>query len=268
MKYRHYFLVLTLIMTVLGSSCSFQKLLKSDDYEAKYMMAQQYYEQKDYSHALQLMDQIMPLFKGTDKAQKLAYMYAKSYFEQNDYVLASYYFKRYYKNYPQTEEASNALFYSAYCNYLDSPRASLDQSTTHTAIEEMELFIRRYPNSAKVKEAQAILVELNDKLEKKDFDIAYQYFRMEKYTAATTALKSFLKKYPTTNYREQAMYYILAASYQYAKESLAQKQVDRYLKTMEHYVDFIALFPESNFRSQADAINTKASTAIGRDITQ
>ncbi len=268
MKFRLYFFVSMLILLFLGNSCSFQKLLKSDDYEAKYLMVEQYYNQKDYSHALQLMDQIMPVFKGTDKAQKLAYMYAKSYFEQKDYVLASYYFKRYYNNYPQTEQASEALFYSAYCSYLDSPRSSLDQATTHDAITAMELFLKRFPNDKRVAEAKEIVHELNSKLEKKDFDIAYQYYRMEKYTAAITSMESFLKKYPVSSYREKAMFYILSSNYQYAKKSLPAKQEERYLKTLGNYVEFIATYPESDFRRQADHINQKASEAIGRDITQ
>ncbi len=266
MKFRLYFFSSLLILLFLGNACSFQKLLKSDDYEAKYLMAQQYYDQKDYSHALQLMDQIMPVFKGTDKAQKLAYMYANSYFEQKDYVLASYYFKRYYNNYPQTQQASEALFYSAYCNYLDSPRSSLDQENTHNAIAEMELFVQRFPNNKRTNEAKEIILELNQKLEKKDFDIAYQYYRMEKYNAAITAMESFSKKYPVSAYNEEALFCILSSNYQYAKKSLPTKQKKRYLKTLGKYVDFIAAYPNSRFRNKADDINVKASAAIGRKI--
>lgn len=268
MKIKTVFFLSLLSFTILASSCSFQKLLKSDDYEAKYVMAQEYYNNKDYSRALQLMDQIIPIYKGTDKAQKLAYMYANSYFEQKDYILASYYFKRYYKNYPLTEKASDALFYSAYCNYLNSPKSSLDQENTHLAISEIELFIKQFPNSNKSAEAEEILLELKQKLIKKDYDIAYQYYKMEKYTSSITAFESFLKKYPVSDYREHAMYYILSSNYEYARQSLPSKQKERYLKTIGTYLDFIAIYPESKFLKQANNINANASAAIGRNITE
>ncbi|OYT17183.1 MAG: hypothetical protein B7C24_03985 [Bacteroidetes bacterium 4572_77] len=114
-------IILLLSVVFSLSSCKFQKLLKSSDYEEKYAMAVEFYDQQDYNRALQLMDQIVPIFKGTDKSQELEYMYANSYFLQGDFVLASYYFKRYYKNYPRSIQAEEALYYAAYCNYMGSP---------------------------------------------------------------------------------------------------------------------------------------------------
>jgi outer membrane protein assembly factor BamD len=138
-KIRLLFVGLSIILMLGG--CRFQKLLKSSDYEAKYAMAIEFYEQKDYSRALQLMDQIVPIFKGTDKAQDLEYMYAMSYFKQNDYILGGYYFKRYYSSYPTSKNAENALYFTVLIAIIwIVPRSSLDQESTKDSHSGNETF--------------------------------------------------------------------------------------------------------------------------------
>lgn len=261
-------IILFLSVVLMLSGCRFQKLLKSSDYEEKYAMALEFYDQQDYNRALQLMDQIVPIYKGTAKAQELEYMYAMSYFKQSDFVLASYYFKRYYKNYPTSDQAEEALFYSAYCNYMDSPRSSLDQESTKVAIQEMKLFMSRFPDSEKYEQAKSIVDELEAKLEKKEYDIAKQYFKMEDYNAAITALNSYLKNYPESHYREDVLFYILKSYYDYALLSFSAKQEKRFTKAMGAYVDLMALYPETKYKKEADSMKESASAYIGREFEE
>jgi len=264
--FRSVSIILLLSVVVLFSSCRFQKLLKSSDYNEKYAMALEFYSQQDYNRALQLMDQIVPIYKGTDKAQELEYMYAMSYFMQRDFVLASYYFKRYYKSYPTSEKAEEALYYSAYCNYQDSPRSSLDQETTKAAIQEMKLFMVRFPDSKNYKFAKSIVEELEKKLEEKEFNIAKQYYKMEDFNASITAFQSYLKNYPSSAFREDVMFYILKSYYEYALLSFSAKQEKRFTKSIGAYVDFAALYPESKYMDEANEMHKIASVYIGRTI--
>jgi len=261
-------IILFLSVVVMLSGCRFQKLLKSSDYEEKYAMALEFYDQQDYNRALQLMDQIVPIYKGTAKAQELEFMYAMSYFKQSDYILASYYFKRYYKNYPTSDQAEEALFYSAYCNYMDSPRSSLDQESTKVAIQEMKLFMSRFPDSEKYEQAKSIVDELEAKLEKKQYDIAKQYFKMEDYNAAITAFKTYLKNYPESHYREDVLFYILKSYYDYALLSFSAKQEERFTKAIGSYVDLMALYPETKYKKEADKMHDDASAIIGREFEE
>jgi outer membrane protein assembly factor BamD len=106
-KYR----ILIFVAVLSLSSCSkYQKLLKSNDFGLKYEKAVEFYEKGDYYRALQLFDQVIPLYRGKDKAEELFYYYAQSYYKQGDYVMASYYLKRYAKDYPGTDRAEEAWF--------------------------------------------------------------------------------------------------------------------------------------------------------------
>ncbi len=264
--FRRLGIILLLSVVVLASSCRFQKLMKSSDYDEKYAMALEFYNHQDYNRALQLMDQIVPIFKGTDKAQELEYMYAMSYFMQSDFVLASYYFKRYYKGYPTSEKAEEALYYSAYCNYMGSPRSSLDQENTKAAIQEMKLFIVRFPDSKNSEFAKKIVVELENKLEEKEFNIAKQYYKMDDYNASITAFKSYLKNYPSSEFREDVLFYIMKSYYDYALLSFSAKQEKRFTKSIGAYVDLVALYPETKHLTAATKMYESASESIGRTV--
>lgn len=261
-KTRTTIIAFVLILTGLSSCGRFQKLLKSNDYEEKYAMSLVLYENGDYNKALQLFDQITPIYKGTDKAQKIEFMYGMCHYKQRDYILASYYFKRFYQSYPKTPEAEQALFLSAYSNYLDSPRSSLDQTTTVSAIQEMKLFISRFPDSEKVAQANDLIQEMDSRLELKAFNMAKLYMKMNDFKAATASLKSFIKQYQSSIYHEEALFLIIKANYEYAMKSVAFKQEERFSETSEAFVDFISQFPESKFLKEAEKMNAVASTYI------
>ena len=136
---KRYIWLFSLILILFLSSCKFQHLLKSADYEKKYEMAVKYYETKDYYRALQLFDQLTTFFRGTEKAQLIYYYYAYCYFEEKDYMMANYYFKRYTENFPTGKYAEECAFQAAYCNYLMSPEYPLDQTTTYDAIKDLQV---------------------------------------------------------------------------------------------------------------------------------
>ncbi|MDA3905751.1 MAG: outer membrane protein assembly factor BamD [Bacteroidales bacterium] len=265
-KTRLTLIAFVLILIGLSSCGRFQKLLKSNDYEEKYAMALEFFENEEYNKTLQLFDQISPIYRGTDKAQKIEFMYAMCHYNQRDYILASYYFKRYYQAYPKTPEAEQALFMSAYSNYLDSPRSSLDQETTVDAIQEMKLFISRFPNSEKVSEGYDLISEMESRLELKAFDMAKLYMKMNDYKAAIASCEAFIKQYQLSDYHEEAMFLIIQANYEYALNSVAFRQEERFSETSEAFVDFVSQFPDSKFLKEAEKMNAVASTYITKNI--
>lgn len=265
-KTRLTLIAFTLILIGFSSCGRFQKLLKSNDYEEKYAMALEFYENEEYNKTLQLFDQITPIYRGTDKAQNIEFIYAMSHYGQKDYILASYYFNRYYKSYPKTEKAEEALFMTAYSNYLDSPRPSLDQATTVDAIQEMKLFISRFPKSERAEEARGLIEEMISRLELKAFDMAKLYMKMSDYKAATASLEAFIKQYQLSEYHEEALFLIIQANYEYALKSIAARQEERFSEASEAYIDFISQFPESEFLKEAEKMNAVASTYITKKV--
>ena len=228
-----------------------QKLLKSSDNEAKYAAAIDYYETNDYYRALQLFQQLINFYQGTEKAEKMQFYYAYCYYHQQDYILASYYFKRFATNYPRSKYSEEAVYMNAYCYYLDSPPSSLDQTNTYTAITELQLFIDMYPNSERVEEATKLIDQLRAKLEKKDLDIANLYLKMRLYEAAITSYQNLLRDYPDTQYKEEVLFNILKSNYYYAENSIRHKQTERFQSALDAYNEFIFQYPDSKYVKDA-----------------
>ncbi len=256
------FLLLVGLMAVTFSCNNYQKTLKSGNNELKYETAIDLYEAGNFSKALQFFDILRAIHRGTEKGELLTYYTANCYFQLKDYNIASYYYKQYTQLYPRGEHVQEAAFVSAYCNYLDSPKASLDQTSTFTALKELQLYIDMYPNDSRVEEATRLMDELRDKLEIKDYNIARLYYKTESYQAAITSFNNLLDDYPDTDYREDVLYYITKAYFKYAENSIYTRKVERYEGTVEAYNNLKHLYPESKYLKEVDGINLEARKYI------
>ncbi|HRB87241.1 MAG TPA: outer membrane protein assembly factor BamD, partial [Bacteroidia bacterium] len=153
-----YFLLMALLLT-LGSCSKFNRIRKSGDMNMKYDAAVKYFENKKYFNALQLFEELIVVLKGTDKAESSYYYYCLSYFYTGDYTSAAYHFNNFAQTFPMSAKAEDALFYNAYCYYLDSPPSSLDQQSSLDAIRQFQLFINKYPTSQRVAECNKYIDE-------------------------------------------------------------------------------------------------------------
>lgn len=247
--------LLFLILTLLVSCGKYQKLLKSTDNELKYEKAVAYYQKGDFYRAQQLFDQLIPIVRGTDKAEMLHYYYASSHYEQKDYVLASYYFKRFARNYPNSQYAEECSFMGAYCLYLQSPSSALDQTPTLEAINELQLFVNLYPASKRIEECNQLIDELRIKLEEKDYGIARLYFKMQEYKAAIVAYENVLKDFPSSRYKEQILYDIFKSYVYFAQMSIPEKQAERYAGARDAYITLLTTYPNSKFIKEAQNLH-------------
>jgi len=245
--------LLLLVFTVV--SCSkFQKLTKNPDMDAKYNGAIKYYDKKDYYHALQLFEELISVYKGTAKAEDSYYYYSYCTYFVDDYQTAAYYFNNFVQTFPNSKHAEEAQYMFAYCYYLDSPISSLDQTSTLEAIEKFQLFINRYPQGEKVKEANIRIDELRKKLENKAFDIAKLYFEMEEFKASVVAFDYLLSVYPGTEYKEVALFTMMKAQFTYASKSVDSKKEDRFKNTLDIYYKLVDNFPQSRYLRDAEKI--------------
>jgi len=251
-------LLLSGILTVSFSCKSYQKTLKSGNNTLKYETGVDLYEKGDFNKALQFFDVLRAVYRGTEKGEMLTYYSAMCYFETQQYNIAAYYFKQYFQTYPRGDKAEESAFMSAYCNFKQSPKYSLDQTTTYMALTELQSFIDLYPKSDKVAEATELMDELRAKLEKKDYNICRLYYRMQDFQAAITSFENLIDDYPDTDYKEEIMYFTVKAYYDYAEKSISSKKQERYEKTVEAYNNLLYLYPDSKYTKEVSHINDEA----------
>jgi len=258
-----------LIILVLATSCGeYEKLLKSEDYDLKKAKAQEYFDAGKYVKATELLSQLLPRYRGSVEAEELNWMNAQSFYLMKDYYSAGTYFKSYIDMYPYGKYSEEASFLGALCDYKISPRAELDQDNTNNAIEGFNIFLRKYPYSQRVVECQTYIKELQERLVEKSYLSAKLYYEMDQYKAAITALTNSLREYSGSEFREEMMFLKLNSLFQYAENSLAARQKERYQATLDDYYSFMEEFPESKYKRDVKRIYQKASQYLKIDTTE
>ncbi|WP_242916377.1 outer membrane protein assembly factor BamD [Pontibacter liquoris] len=246
-------------MLLFATGCSnFQKILKSNNVDEKYKAALQYYEKGDYYRANQLFEQVLPLMTGRPEAEQAKFYFANTYFQQKDYLLSAFHFKSFYDTYQRSPLAEQALFMQAKSLYNQSPGYEQDQSSTLTAIEALQEFQVRYPQSELTKEANAMIDALNMKLDKKAYDNAKLYYQIRYYRSAVVAFNNFIKEHASSPYSEEAAYLRLDAQYRFAQESVPAKQQERYMEALDYYQTFVDQYPDSKFKRSAEQVYDNA----------
>lgn len=249
-------------------SCGeYQKLLKSSDPDLKYTKAIEYFERKDYMRAQSLLDEVAQYYKGTERSEDVLHYLAECYVGQKDYYSASEYYNAYCKNYPKGRYAENAYYMAAYCHYLNSDDARLDQTETYSAIDAFNLFLERFPESEQSGEAYRLLDEMNDKLAYKEVLNARLYYNLgtyrgNNYESAIIVANNALKDYPLTKHREELSFIVLESMYKQASLSVKERQEERYREALDEYYSFINEFPNGKFRKNADRIFKETDKAI------
>jgi len=258
------FILLVAVIVQLTSCSEFRRVQKSTDNNLKYEKAIEFYKKQDFYKALQLFDEVIPSLRGTKDAEQAHYYYAYCYYGQENYILAGYHFKHFVRVFPSSDHAEECMYMNAYCKYLDSPAYSLDQTSTFDAIKELQLFVNFYPKSERVELCNELIDELRAKLQKKDFEISYLYYKTSNYQAAITSFKNIVKEYPDTKYKQKILYYIIKSNYYFAYNSIESKLVERYIETIKAYNDFITVFPESEYAVEVEEYYNYAKKEIER----
>ncbi|MFT5846417.1 MAG: outer membrane protein assembly factor BamD [Psychroserpens sp.] len=256
-----------LALSIVFSSCSeFQKALKNDDIATKFKLGTELFDAEKWSKSNRLFTQIMPSYRGKPQAEKLTYMYARSFYEMGDYMTAGYQLNRFESSYPKSEKVQEASFLAAKSFYQVSPVYSKEQHETVHALERLQLFVNKFPDSEYLPQANALIKELDFKLERKAFEIAKQYnsiayFESSDYLAAIKAFDNFLADFPGTSFREQAMFYRLDSAYKLGINSVKRKQEARLITATNYYKTFKKFYPNSEFIKEADKMNEDIMTA-------
>ncbi|NND93531.1 MAG: outer membrane protein assembly factor BamD [Flavobacteriales bacterium] len=246
------FIFFVFLLISLSSCSKFTKLQKENDLDKKYDGALEYYKEEEFLKASILLEELIPLVRGTNKSENVLYYHAKSTYNDRDFILANYYFKNFVKTFPNSQYAEECAFLSSLCLVRESPNFSLDQSDTKKAIDELQLFLDRYPQSDKKDSINVMVKDLRAKLEKKAYEGARQYYHIRRYKSAVIALKNALREYPDSRYREEMMYLIVASQYELAINSIESKKEERLLDTIESYNNFADSYSSSDYMKQAE----------------
>ncbi|MDI3320062.1 outer membrane protein assembly factor BamD [Pinibacter soli] len=257
------FLIIAFTIIITFSACSsLSKVQKSNDYEYKYRMAEQYYAKKNYNYAQQLYEELFPIFKGTPRFEDMYYKSAYSAFYLKDYQNAENLFKGFVEVYPTSPKAEEMDYMRAYTFYKQSPKTELDQTNTYKAMGLMQTFINTHPRSERSKEAMEIVDKCRQKLEEKEYLSAFLYYNMGQYKAASVAFTTLINDFPDSQKSDEYKLFSIKSFYEYAVLSIATKQEERFEKVLTECNEFSDRFPESKIIKEVEKYSTLAQNNI------
>ena len=250
-------LVILLFSALALVSCKsqYEVLLASNDVDAKYKAAMDYFAAKKYQKSAQLFESMAVLTSGTSRDDTVQYYWGLSNYRAKDYFTAESNFSKFVESFPQSPFTPDAQFYRLDCLYRATYRWELDQNPTRACMAAINEYVREHPtDDIHIPACQNMLKDLQERLDRKDYEAGKQYYRMEDYLSARVKLRNVLKTNSDNVYREDVLYYTAMASYHYARLSVKEKQKERFLVFTDDYLNFISEYPESHYRNELDRL--------------
>ena len=266
MRSRHLFALIVAVAALVSCKSQYETLLNSNDTDAKYAAAFDYFNNGKYSKAAALFESLSVMTNGTERDDTVRYYWGLSNYKFKDFYTAETNFERFIDSYPRSPFTSEARFLRLDCLYRSTLRYELDQTPTYKAINAISEYILEYPSTEHMEACRDMLVELNARLDKKAYESARLYYKMEDYLASRVAFRNVLKDDSENIYREDILYYIAMSSYKYAYFSVPAKQKERYLTFVDDYYNFVGELPDSHYRKELDSVYRKAQKALGRKV--
>ena len=263
-----YFKIMLAVAVALwaASSCKseYQALLEGYDEEAKYAAAFDYFNQGKFSKAAQLFESLSVTTSGTERDDTIQFYWGLSNYRFKDFYTAETNFKEFIEKYPRSPFAEEAGFLRIDCLYNSSLRYELDQSSSVQTISAIGEYLTNYPQTQHLDACRDILSELGERMDRKAYEGAKLYYKMEDYLASRIALKNVLKDDADNKFREEILYYAAKSSYKYAQLSVPEKQKERYLTFIDDYLNFVGEYESSVYRREMDVLYKRAQRALGR----
>lgn len=257
---KRFALISAVLLAVAALSCksAYETLLESSDAGAKYDAAFDYFNQGKYSRAGQLFESLSYITNGTARDDTVQYYWGLSNYRAKDYLTAETNFENFVKNFPRSPFAENAEFLRLDCLFRSTLRYELDQTPTYKCITAISEYLINHPDTEYRTVCDHMLDDLEERLDRKAYESAYLYYKMEDYKAARVALRNVLKDDAENRYREDILFYTAMASYNYANLSVKSKQRDRFLVFYDDYLNFVGEYPDSPKRPEIERLYKKA----------
>ena len=268
MKLKYFLFALTAVFAMASCKSQYETVLNSNDADLKFKTAFEYFDQEKYGKAAAVFESLSVLTDGTERDDTVRFYWGLSNYKFKDYYTAETNFTNFLEVYPRSPFASEARYLRLDCLYRSTLRYELDQTPTYKAITEISEYMIEFPKTPHMQTCRDMLTELNERLDRKAYENAKLYYKMENYKSSRIAFRNVLKDDADNIYREDILYYIAMSSYKYAHLSVPAKQKERYLIFVDDYLNFISEIPQSHYSKELENLYRKAQKALGREVAE
>ena len=163
-----------------------------------------YFNKGKYSRSKDEFDYIIMANPGSKIANESQYYMAESMYQIKEYDEASIAFDRYVRFSPDYSKIEKARYRICECAINFSNSYQREQSQTHRALEQLQMFIEDFPASDLINDAEDAMLALRLKLAQKDYEVGRMYLKLEEYDSALIYFRSVLNHYYDTSFSDDA----------------------------------------------------------------
>lgn len=211
-----------------------------NDPDAILVKARDYFDRGKYYQSKELYKAFLSRYPGHSRSDEAQFYVAESHFNEGEYPLASVEYRVLSSNYGYSDYVDDAFFKIALCAAEEAPRFDLDQTKSFEALSLFEQFLRTFPASPLVDEANRRVHEIHEKLAHKDFENGHFYFRQKRFGPASLYFEKVIENYPGNEHWLKSMLFqakILIAKGETAPARALLERVLEYPKDIEVTVE-------------------------------
>ena len=222
-----------IIIGMFIAGCGRKEVLLEEDLIPRFDKAMEYFERGKFLRAKDEFDYIIMADPGSKIANESQYYKSESMFQMEEYDGASNGFDRYARFSPDYSKIEKARYRICECAIFSSNSYQREQSQTHYALEQLQMFIEDFPKSDLVIDAESAILDLRRKLARKEYEVGRMYLKLEEYDSALLYFKSVLNHYYDTAIADDARIGIVFTHIlndnRMGAESYYKTQKDRFL---------------------------------------
>ncbi len=172
------------------------------------------FESKNYEEAQRYFEHVRNRYPFLDIAREAELKLADTYFARDQYIEAREAYVAFLKLNPTWPRADHASFHAAKTWHEEIPSdffllpgvEEKEQKAVRNSVRAMSDFLRRYPQSEYVKEAERIVAEDRAILARHELHVAEFYARREKWAAVALRLETVARDFKGLGFDEQALF--------------------------------------------------------------
>ena len=199
------------------------------------------FNEKRYARAIDNFSKLRTDFPFSPEITQVELKIADAYYLNQQYPEAINAFKEYQSMHPTNENIPFVLLRLGQAHFDQFSNTERDQKNTEIAKGYFENVISSYPKSPQAAEAKEKLAKCLEYLAEHEFNIAFFYFKQEKYPAARDRFEEIVRKYKDTPVAVKSLFY-LGESYRNEKNVIRAGLA--YEALIEHY-------PQTKFAADA-----------------
>ena len=244
-------LTLGVFALLAAGGCATSQAIKTAESPAEklYLIGEKRYENQDYSGAIERWNNLRNNYPYSRFAVRADLRIADAYFGKQEWSTAAEQYRSFVKLHPEHPKVPYARFRvgkSVYKKmpknwFFQPPAYERDLSSTESAVQELQRFLRRFPKSKYAPKARKMLREAKRRLADHEMYVANFYLDRKNARGAMMRLKYLLNNYSGLGLDAKALY-LLAVSYlQLGDVKKARTALD----------DLIEYHPDSKYADKA-----------------